>query len=222
MLYGSHESAADSQLLARIQSLVERPPLPPAEQRSAVEQLAEGGAATVAAVLAAMRGPFSAGQHPHDVMDTLGWILAEVAKRDPAPLIDVLDRDAARPDPDLTFVVSALGYARPAEVVNALRRAQRHRNPYVRAEAASSLARFSNKAVAAAMVEALRDRSSSVQWVAVQALLRRKALRSPAAIPFLERIVRNASIRKHSPGMWDAARQLLDEMLALLVSAHTI
>ncbi len=175
-----------------------------------VAELAELGAPAVDALLRGMRLPTPAEQHPRDMIEALGFILKEIARRDPAPLLEVLDRDEIPPDPDLTFVVFALSGARPRDVVPHLLRAQRHRDVWVRWAAAEVLAGFGTAAVRAAMITALRDRSPMVKFVAVEALSKKKRLWSEGAVPLLWRIVSMPSVCKHSPGMLRMAQELLE------------
>ncbi len=178
----------------------------------AVGDLASLGAAGVAAVLTAMSGPFPPEVVSRDGIELLATVLHETAKRDPFPLIEVLDRELFPADPHLVFVVSALGTSRTEASREALKRALRHRNLFVRWMAASGLARSPAKVAKPEMVVALRDRSPDVKFEAVEALRKRKALRSPEALEPLRRIVRSPSLQKHSPGLWRNARDLLAEM----------
>ncbi|MGV3721205.1 MAG: HEAT repeat domain-containing protein [Actinomycetota bacterium] len=180
----------------------------------AVERLAVMGAPAVAAVLAQMRQPCPAGQHSRDVFEALGYVLNRIAKVDPQPVLDVIARDDVPPDPVLMFLVFALAGARRAQVLPTLRVALKHRNDSVRYAAITVLAQFGTKDSIAPLTEALRDRSHLNKFVAVEALTRKKRLRTPAAIEPLRRIVANSLVRKHSPGLWDNAQTLLSELEA--------
>ncbi len=175
-----------------------------------VAALADLGAPAVDAVLAAMRLPAPEGQHHRDVLEALAYVLMEIAKRDPSPLLAVLDADSVQPDPDLTFVVFALSSARPAQVTPHLLKAQRHRDVWVRYAAADVLAGFGTAAARGAMITALRDRSSMVKFVAVEALAKKKRLWSEEAVTYLRKIAAMPSVAKHSPGMRRMVEELLD------------
>jgi len=175
----------------------------------AVARLAARGRRAVNAVLRAMRGPFPKDQHPRDVMEALGAVLHEVAKRNPRPLIDVLQRKKATEDPQLVTIVWALGDAAPDRVIGPLSVAAKHRNKTVRWAAASALARLRSELACDALLEALRDKSSAVQFVAVEAMQACEVFRTPKAIEPLKRIAGNARIQKQSPGLWASANQLL-------------
>jgi HEAT repeat protein len=135
-----------------------------------------------------------------------------MARTDPGPLIEVLDQNSFPADPELMFVVMALGQGKSREVVEPLSRALEHRDPYVRYEAAFCLSRLRNTAVPALMVRVLRDRSNTVKSVAVEALARKKQLRTPEAIPLLRRLVASQALQRNLPGMWKQVQKLLAEM----------
>jgi HEAT repeat protein len=161
-----------------------------------------------------MDGPFPAGVHPRDAVEGLAWVLAEIARRDPAPLIAVLTRDAAAPDPQLWLVASALGSATGRAVVEALALATRHGNPQVRYGAVTSLIRLRTAGTVEAVLRAIRDRSDLVRHVAVDAVARLKRYRVPAAAPHLRRLLASEAYTVRSPGTAALARRALADLAA--------
>jgi HEAT repeat protein len=179
---------------------------------TAVATLSEMGAPAVAAVLTQMRQPCPAGQHSRDVIEALGYVLNRIARVDSQPVLDAIALDAVPPDPVLLFLVFALDGAPRTKVVPTLCLAAKHRNEFVRWAAVSVLAHFGTKDTAEAITGALRDRSHMVKSEAVDALRKKKRLRTPAVVEPLRRIVANSVIRKHSPGLWDSAQVVLFDL----------
>jgi HEAT repeat protein len=175
----------------------------------AVEELATRGAPAVRAALKAMRGPVPPGGHARDMVEALGIVLRAIARRDAAPLIDVLERNAAPADPELMFLVGALEAGRKRQVLEPLIRALKHPSPVVRWSAAGALVRLRRPRATGPLTDALRDRSSMVHGTVVFALRDSKFYRTPAAIEPLRRIVRNQRTKKQLPGLWQAAREVL-------------
>lgn len=140
-------------------------------------------------------------------------VLYEMARRDPAPLIAILDRDGAPADPQLCFVVGALAEAAKELALDPLIRTLRHRDPLVRWCAAGALIKLRTKQAIGPLVTALRDRSPMVQGEIVAAMRRSKFFRTPEAIEPLRRIVASNRLKTQWPGLWRDAQALLEEVL---------
>jgi hypothetical protein len=93
--------AGDARIAALIREVRESSNEAMRRQCASVRALAEIGAPAVAPVLRGMREPCPPGCHPRDMVEALGRVLREIASRDPQPLIEVLERDGAPPDPEL-------------------------------------------------------------------------------------------------------------------------
>jgi HEAT repeat protein len=193
-----------------IKRVADRASLPGWNQ--AVERLAGRGAGAVGPVLRAMHGPVPPGQHARDMVENLGIVLCAMARHDPAPLIAEIERNAVPPDPQLAFVVGALAEAPKAEALPALVRALKHANPFVRWMAAEALIRLRSKRAIGLLVEALRDRSPMVRHAVVQTMHSSKFYRTPAAIEPLRRTISSKKAKRHSPGTWRMAVDLLAEL----------
>jgi HEAT repeat protein len=156
-----------------------------------------------------MDGTHIRDRHPHELVETLTHILAEIAKSDPIPLLEHLDPA----DPNATVYVFALGSAEPTpEVVAALARMVTCDDATVRYAAANSLVCLHTLEAAAALVPALSDAYPPVQFAAVQAVRDDPIFRVPDAIAPLRRIVADTRIKRTAPETWDQAREALDEM----------
>jgi hypothetical protein len=83
-----------------------------------VGRLAKIGAPAVHPILAAMSGPYPREQHPTDVVEALGAALDEIARRNPEPLIEILEVDSVPPDPQMFYLTSALKHTKSKAVFN--------------------------------------------------------------------------------------------------------
>jgi len=179
----------------------------------AVARLAAHGARALRPVLRAMHGPYPPEQHPRDVVEALGLVLHEMARRDPQPLIDLLDHDGAPADPQLSFVVGALAEAPKQLALEPLVRALlRHRDSLVRWCAAGALIKLRSKQAIIPLVAALRDRSPMVKGEIIAAMRRSKFFRTKEATEPLRRIVASKRIKTQWPGLWGDARAVLAEL----------
>lgn len=195
-----------------IREVMERP-----FRGTAGKQLAAHGAAAVRPVLKAMAGPYPQGPHPRDVIEALADVLGRVAAHDPKPLLGYLRRTGENSDDRLMLVVSAvsaLANGPVDRVQDALIRASRHRNQYVRFAAVEALIRFRTPTAVGSVVNALRDRSDPVRMSALEAMKRDTFFRRPEAAEPLRRILRNQNIRRHGPGMIRLAEEVLRKLEA--------
>ncbi|HEY0098200.1 MAG TPA: HEAT repeat domain-containing protein [Pyrinomonadaceae bacterium] len=175
----------------------------------AASRLAKSGAPAVLPILKAMQGPYPPGQHPVDVVEALGCVLKGIARRESAPLVEVLEGGAFPPDAGLSYVVYALRDANDERALRALISALKHPHKYIRDAAASVLVEKDDGRVVVPLVEALSDKSSSVKFTVVQAMRRRTDLRDTRALEPLKRIVASKSLQKHSPGMCEYASEVI-------------
>ena len=175
----------------------------------AVRKLALCGGRVVRPVLKAMHGPVPPGQHARDMVEALGTVLHEIAKKDASPLIQVLKRNDVPADPQLLMLVSALGSGRVSQVLEPLVDALRHPSPYVRWSAALALVQLRSKKAVGPLTEALRDRSPMVFGTVVDAMSGSKFYRNAAAIGPLKRIVARQRIQEELPGLWREAKHVL-------------
>jgi HEAT repeat protein len=156
-----------------------------------------------------MEPPYPPGQHPVDVIESLAAVLYVIAKQDPGPLIDVLKQGTAAPDPQLCFVVSALGVAPVGQVLAPLSQALKHPDKQVRWSAARALVKLRTKKAIGPLVEGIGDRSTAVKFVVVEAMHSSKFFRTSKAIGPLERIIESRSIERRAPGLWRYANEVL-------------
>jgi HEAT repeat protein len=103
----------------------------------------------------------------------------------------------------------ALSAAKGARSIDVLIGGLQSHDAQVRWAAAEALIARRVKRAVPALVEALKDRSSSLQMTIVLAMQSGGMYRRPEAIPALERILANQRIRKSSPGLWQAAAELI-------------
>lgn len=167
------------------------------------------GPECVTAVAGALSGTEARASHPHELVETLMHVLAEIAKSDPAPLLAHLDPA----EPNAMVYVFALGSAEPKpEVVAALARMVTCDDATVRYAAANSLVSLHTPGAAAALVPALSDTYPPVQAAAVQAVRDDTIFRVPEAVAPLRRIVADARLKRTAPETWEQARETLEEM----------
>lgn len=178
----------------------------------AVERLAAAGVAAVGPVLRAMHGPVPPGQHARDMVENLAMVLGAMARHSPDALIAEIERNVVPPDPQLAFAVGALAEAPKDQALPALIRALKHANPIVRWSSAEALIRLRSKRAIGPLVEALRDRSPMVRHAVVQTMHSSQFFRTPAAIEPLRRIIQSTKAKRHSPGTWRMAVELLGQL----------
>jgi HEAT repeats len=176
---------------------------------SVVRSLAEIGALAVHPILAAMSGPYPTEQHPIDVVEALGAVLNQMARRDAEPLIKILEENSVSADPQMFFLVSALKYAHSKRAVEALISALKHPHKTVRKGAVLSLVDLRDKRIVAPLIDALNDRSSGVKFVIVEAMKNRDDLRDARALNSLKRITNSKTLQKNSPGLCRYATDLI-------------
>lgn len=174
---------------------------------SAVETVVRAGAAGLEAVLA---GPttYPDGTDPRDVFDGLQTLVWLMARLDPQPILDELERSPQRN----FMLVAALGNAKGKASANALINAMSDKDPFVREAAARAL--ISRKVIAAkpALIKSILDRSSTVVFIVVDAINKLDVFRDPAALPNLRRLLTQKRVKKHSPGTWKRAQEAVTRL----------
>jgi HEAT repeat protein len=150
--------------------------------------------------------------HKRDFVEALGDVLWLLARKSPDLLIDVLEREEYRPDPTLSFVTTALGNARGRRATDALLAALKHKNPWIRLSAAGALIGRPGKQVDAALLDALKDRTTLVKFTILEAMCQGKLPCDPRAVPALRRIIASRQIQKHSPGILSRAQEVLQRI----------
>jgi len=197
-----------------IRQLRENPSLVLHGQSPAARILTSLGASAVGPLLEAMEPPYPAEQHPVDIIEALAVVLCDLARRNPRPLIDILEQGTVPPNPQLCFVVSALGFGPVDQVLAPLSRALRHPSKEVRWSAARALVKLRTKKAIGPLVKALRDRSTSVKFEVVEAMHASKFFWTSEAIAPLRRIVESSSIKSRAPGLWGRALEVLAKVEA--------
>jgi hypothetical protein len=178
-----------------------------AEGRRAIERLAAIGAPAIDGMRAILEHPPPTDLHPIDLSDSVLAFFAALARSMPGKLIELLP---TWPDPVMLYW--ALGQADDRDSLVALIDGLRHKNLYVRWAAAESLVRRRDPRSVPALIGVLKDRSGLVRMTVVQAMETNRMYRRPEAIPLLERIVANRTVRKHSPGLWAKAGAILERI----------
>lgn len=151
-----------------------------------------------------------AGSHDLDprAKQALLHALALMAQQDPAPLLARIDEAGEYKE----ALVWALGFADPKLVTRPLIRLLRDFDDGVREAAARSLIRQHTPEAADALVPALDDRARGVQYVAVEALHDDDFFRLPAALPRLQRLVRDPHLKEEESEMVRHAKEVLEAM----------
>jgi HEAT repeat protein len=103
----------------------------------------------------------------------------------------------------------ALGIGTGQRSIDVLMAGLKSKDKYCRWAAAESLIQRKNRKAMPALMDALKDRSLDVKFAVVQAMQKRKDLRCPESLPALRRIVASNAVRKHSPGLHDAAKNVI-------------
>jgi HEAT repeat protein len=141
-------------------------------------------------------------RHPHDLHCDLMGGLHAIAASDPQPLLSNLtDR------PQHAFaLIWALGSSHDKATMQALQDHLKHNDIWVRWAAIQGLVRRPTKRLAPVLLQALRDRSESVRFVALQGLAK---LKDPIAIAPLNKYLAKKRV---SVG----GRQIATELLGKL------
>lgn len=180
------------------------------EGSRAISELAELGKPALDLMIESLDQPPESSLHPRDLWDSIQGAFSAFAGTIPDALIEALKAGSIEPQ----IVYWALGSAQGERSIDVLVCGLKEKNQYARWAAAESLVRRQSKRATPALLDALRDRSSMVQSTVVSAMKSNKAYRRPEAIPALKRIVANKSIRKHSPGLWKTAQELIETIRA--------
>ncbi|HVW00403.1 MAG TPA: HEAT repeat domain-containing protein [Planctomycetaceae bacterium] len=171
--------------------------------RDATRELATLGRPALEALVDAPERPTK--QHPRDLMESIINAYCEFAKHIPDVLVGFLEAGRIQP----WMVYSALGYAQGERSRQALLIGLQDSYPIVREQALQALIQRREESSVPAIIEALRDRSSSVKSMVVFAMSERAMFRRPEALPLLERIVSSKSMQRHSPGTVEAAKRVI-------------
>src|SRR5262245_19827862 len=179
-----------------------------ADGRAAMKALVAEGEPALRAMLASLANPPKSNQHPRDLWDSIQSTFGGFARTVPDSVIDAMEKGTLSP-----FVgLWALRAAKGARSIDVLIAGLQHKDAQVRWAAAEALVARRAKRAIPALLEALKDRSTSVQATIVFAMQSQAMYRRPEAIPALERILSHQRIRKSSPGLWRAAAELLRQI----------
>jgi hypothetical protein len=170
---------------------------------NAIRELATLGRPALEALIDAPGRPTQ--QHPRDLLESIIGAYCEFAKHIPDILVEFLEAGRIQP----WMVYSALGCAQGERSRQALLIGLQDSCPIVREQALQALIQRREESSVPAIIEALRDRSSSIKSLVVFAMSERAMFRRPEALPSLERIVSSKSMQRHSPGTVDAAKRLV-------------
>src|SRR5437660_10615166 len=166
----------------------------------AVKELAALGAEAAKAIRSFDGSELPDGVYPVDASDALIDVLREVAKRDAEPLLSGDDLPS----------IFALGSATPTPaVIGRLALLLREGEAWPRYAAASSPIEIATPEAAEALLPAFSDRSSTVQFSAVEAATTKSVFRRPEILPALKKIMDSERIRGQWPGTWERARDLV-------------
>ena len=173
--------------------------------RDAIVELAMAGDSALDAFLKAQKKPLKSDLHPRDLYDTVSQVFGEFARQNPDTLIDRFESGEI----DEFSVYWALGSAKGQRSIDVLIAGLKSKEKYCRWAAAESLIRRECKQSARILIEGLTDRSSLVKSVIVQAMKSNKIFRLPEALPALQRMIDSKSIQKHSPGIYNTAKEVV-------------
>ena len=173
--------------------------------RDAIVELAGGGEAALDAFLKAQNKPLKSDLHPRDLHDTVSQVFGEFARQNPDALIDRFEAG----DIDEFSIYWALASAKGQRSIDVLLAGLKSKEKFCRWAAAQSLIQRKNKITAGILVESLNDRSSLVKSTIVQAMRWNRNFRLPEALPALQRMIDSKSIQKHSPGIYNTAKEVV-------------
>jgi HEAT repeat protein len=176
--------------------------------RKAIGRIAEIGGRAIPVVRRVMQNPPKSDLHPRDLADSTQAIFSGLASTAPDALIDLLEEDSHL---EMT-VIWALGNAKGKRSLDALLAALKHKDKWVRWAAAESLIRRRSKRAVDPLLDALRDRCTMVKVTVVDTMVKERMYRKRRALKSLHRIVASQSVRKHSPGLWERAQQVIDKI----------
>jgi hypothetical protein len=177
-----------------------------------VLQLAQHGSRAVPLVFAGMSGPWPELRRLTAVDHALSRVLHQIAEIDPTPLIAALEDDTIPHLPYLWLATNALGGAKKKSlVVDSLILALKHKNRWIRESAACGLIGLRSKKSIGPLIEALRDRSSSIQFSIVKAINTDDFFRDVRAIPNLRTLVAKRKLADGTRRHAEEALQRLEE-----------
>jgi HEAT repeat protein len=181
-------------------------------KRSVYERLGKCGQLGVDAVLDALEGKHGLPpkrRHPRDVHEGLVGGLYAIAKVNPDPLINTLNR---RPE-HARDLIWALGGSGHVAAVKKLLEYAKHQDMWVRWAAVEGLVRCGKQhSLLQPLLDALRDRSDMVRYSALQGLVK------VADHTAIEPLKRYLASKRLSPG----GKRLASELLAKLEKARVI
>lgn len=177
------------------------------EGQVAVKRLARMGQPAIDAMLRRLQRPIMSELHPRDLAESIDAFFWEVARKAPGKLIEVINSH-----PDWPALYFALGNAKDRRSIDVLIAGLTDKHYIIRSACCISLIRRKSKRAVPYLIEALRDRSHMVKFEVVRAMEKNKMYRLPEAIPYLERIVADRSVAKHSPGLAKSALKLVERL----------
>jgi hypothetical protein len=172
---------------------------------TAIKTLAKMGEPALREMISSMANPPNSDLHPIDLWESVHRVFWEFARIIPDCVMDLMDEGTLSP----AYGYLALGDARGPRSIDVLVTGLKNMDPLLRWLAAEALVRRRVERAVPALLEALRDRSDSVKSTVVFAMQSHRMYRRPEAIPALKQILANQRIRKSSPGIWQAAAELI-------------
>lgn len=178
------------------------------EGQTAIRTLCQRGVDGLEAMLDSTQRVPPSDLHPRDLWDTVSdvyWHFAAVISEELIARMD--DERLGRAQ-----AYWALGNAKDQHSIDVLIEGVRDRSMWNRWCAVESLLRRKPKRAIHALVGRLKDRSSLVKASIVQNMMSSHWLRCPEAIPLLRKLADSKTTQKHSPGTWEMAGKILNEM----------
>jgi hypothetical protein len=175
------------------------------EGQEAITSLVNGGASAFTAYLTMRKDPPPSDVTSRDLFETHIEVLGRFSEEIPD---EVIDRFEAGELGELeTYWALALGTGERS--IDVLIAGLKSKDRFCRWAAAESLVQRRSRRASPALIDALRDRSADVKFAVVHAMVKRKELRRPEALPALRRIIASQAIRRHSPGLHKSAEEVI-------------
>jgi hypothetical protein len=146
---------------------------------------------------------FPKNSHGVDIMDAFGNVTHHLARSCPIVLLKALSDESLQADPIRCYIASALGVAESTEeIIDALSKAAKHKNAYLRCAAVRSLVKLNDKRNYDILRESLKDRNGMVAQVIWDEISDPDFFDYPYGIKALRRLLDDEEFKEYNYGEW--------------------
>lgn len=175
-----------------------------------IKELSLHGEKGVDAMIFVLEYPPTTSLSSHDLVDAISEIFWALARDNSDHLIDAMLEGRL----GKTWCYSALGNATSDRSIDVLVNGLSEQESMLRWLCVEALIQRKQERTIGPLVERLKDRSELVKSSIVTAMKDHQWLRTPDALPLLQKIRENKSITKNSPGTWKCAGKVIEMITA--------